>query len=170
MQYSPPAGGLNNYIFFNCDLCLYQRCWCFVNYWLILINRRPNSSNLGTSNNHFELVLQQIIPVPNTHPLLVFVNPKSGGKQGERWVQRNVHVEASVGWSVGRTLPFNVLQSGLMSSRVLRKFQYLLNPRQVYNLSNGGPGPGWVTTTDWRQHKLFDWFTSISPVRGPDDR
>jgi len=80
---------------------------------------------------------EQIIPVPNTHPLLVFVNPKSGGKQGERWAQTEI-VQGNKRYFV----TVYIAKLLLVYFRVLRKFQYLLNPRQVYNLSNGGPGPG----------------------------
>ncbi|OWF56082.1 Diacylglycerol kinase zeta [Mizuhopecten yessoensis] len=57
-------------------------------------------------NRHFII---KPIPSPLLKPLLVFINPKSGGNQG---------------------------------AKLMHKFNWWLNPRQVFDLTQGGPKPG----------------------------
>jgi hypothetical protein len=60
------------------------------------------------------------IPSASVKPVLVFINPKSGGNQG---------------------------------AKLLQKFQWLLNPRQVFDLTQGGPKLGYV---------FFNWHINTT--------
>ena len=59
------------------------------------------------ATDHKSFIMKPM-PVSNCSPLVVFLNPKSGGNQG---------------------------------SKLMKRFQGLLNPRQAFDLTKGGPGP-----------------------------
>lgn len=62
-------------------------------------------------------------------------------------------IKPRTNWCIKSTHPSctNLCEDVRLSSssssinRLLHKFQYLLNPRQVFNLGEGGPTPGYVT-------------------------
>ncbi|KAK2182210.1 hypothetical protein NP493_363g02002 [Ridgeia piscesae] len=72
--------------------------------WIIKLPRKVGRVK-RKSTDHKPFIIKPI-PSPHMKPLLVFINPKSGGNQG---------------------------------AKLLHKFQWLLNPRQVFDLSQGGP-------------------------------
>ncbi|XP_058053699.1 eye-specific diacylglycerol kinase [Anopheles bellator] len=70
--------------------------------------KRKSSKDAAASKEPRAFAIKPI-PTANVTPVLVFINPKSGGNQG---------------------------------AKLLQKFQWLLNPRQVFDLTQGGPKMG----------------------------
>uniref|UniRef100_A0A6Q2XP97 Diacylglycerol kinase n=1 Tax=Esox lucius TaxID=8010 RepID=A0A6Q2XP97_ESOLU len=66
---------------------------------------KRRSSKKGTDESKWRPFILKPLPSPLMKPVLVFVNPKSGGNQG---------------------------------TKVLQMFMWILNPRQVFDLSQGG--------------------------------
>ncbi|KAJ8392222.1 hypothetical protein AAFF_G00077900 [Aldrovandia affinis] len=67
---------------------------------------KRRTSKKGTDESKWRPFLLKPLPSPLMKPVLVFVNPKSGGNQG---------------------------------NKVLQMFMWILNPRQVFDLSQAGP-------------------------------
>ncbi|XP_065145529.1 diacylglycerol kinase zeta isoform X3 [Paramisgurnus dabryanus] len=70
---------------------------------------KRKSSKKGAEEARWKPFIVRPIPSQLTKPLLVFVNPKSGGNQG---------------------------------AKIIQSFLWYLNPRQVFDLSQGGPQEG----------------------------
>ncbi|XP_010751491.2 diacylglycerol kinase zeta isoform X2 [Larimichthys crocea] len=71
--------------------------------------KRKSSKKGAEEGRQWKPFIIRPIPSPLMKPLLVFVNPKSGGNQG---------------------------------TKILQSFMWYLNPRQVFDLSQGGPNEG----------------------------
>ncbi|XP_076579268.1 diacylglycerol kinase zeta-like isoform X2 [Chaetodon auriga] len=71
--------------------------------------KRKSSKKGAEEGRQWKPFIIRPIPSPLMKPLLVFVNPKSGGNQG---------------------------------NKILQSFMWYLNPRQVFDLSHGGPKEG----------------------------
>ncbi|CRK97224.1 CLUMA_CG010621, isoform B [Clunio marinus] len=71
--------------------------------------RKKPAGKKKTKEKELKTFVIKPIPTPSVSPVLVFINPKSGGNQG---------------------------------AKLLQKFQWLLNPRQVFDLTQGGPKMG----------------------------